>query len=448
MINQKIATILVLLGMFAAIKAGTALSISFLPGDLVEENLYGFPMLVRLNSSNFPNLAQVSSTDIRFTKEDGATVLPHLIEQWTPTEAAIWVRLDTVYAGSNEQNFLMHYGSGHALSLLPAQSVFDTANGFVLVAPYDQEIGPDDITANDATWYAGHGTITRTDPTVDSMHSIAGNIAGGIRTVGDCRITFPPKKTGYSSYTYSCWIRPRQTNCFQGNLLLSSDMVARLHIGKNGSDSRIKLHLMHDLMSDGHYSTHFSEESVRVNRWHYVVMVCDDLAKIVTIYVNGEVAHSMDLKTHSSFNPQGGFSPINSGFFVGGGFEIKYFGYIDQTEVSSVARSASWVNLNHASQIAGSTLLTIADQNVPVIPMRKATLRAPVITFRHIGNKFIITHSGSNKTDVFLAFPSGRIIARTQAGAGESGTLNVGQAPAGMYLLTAGSNTVPVTLIR
>jgi hypothetical protein len=448
MIFRKITTVFVFLSMFAALQAGTSLRIAFSTGDLVKENLYGYPMLVRLSTTNFPNLAQAVSTDIRFTKKDGATVLPHLIEQWTATEAAIWVRLDTVYAGSNEQSFFMHYGSANGLSLLPAQSVFDTANGFVLVAPYDQEIGPDDTTANDATWNAGHGTITRTDPTVDSMHSIKGSIAGGIRTVGDCRITFPPKKTGYSSYTYSCWIRPRQTNSFQGNLLLSSDMVARLHIGKNGSDSRIKLHLMHDLMSDGHYSTHFSEESVRVNRWHYVVMVCDDLAKVVTIHVNGTEVHRTDFKTHSSFNPQGGFSPINGGFFVGGGFEIKYFGYIDQSEVSSVARSASWVNLNHASQLPGSTLLTIADQDVPVIPMRKATPHTPAITFKHLGNEFIITYSGGNRTDVFMACPSGRIIARTQAGAGVSGTLNVEQAPAGMYLLAAGAETVPVTLIR
>ena len=79
-------------------------------GANVVENVYGFPLLVRLDQSNFDfSAAQDSGQDIRFTKSDN-TPLSYEIEQWDKAgqKAAIWVKMDTVY-GNNDQQYVSLY---------------------------------------------------------------------------------------------------------------------------------------------------------------------------------------------------------------------------------------------------------------------------------------------------------------------------------------------------
>ena len=65
-------------------------------GADISGNVYGFPILIRLNSNNFNfSSAQSDGRDIRFTKSDN-TILPYEIERWDAASqlAEVWVKVD------------------------------------------------------------------------------------------------------------------------------------------------------------------------------------------------------------------------------------------------------------------------------------------------------------------------------------------------------------------
>ena len=73
-------------------------------GAAVYENVYNFPVLVRLNRGNFNfSEAKGNGEDVRFVKPDvDSTPLLFEIERWDSSTGAaeIWVRVDTVYANT------------------------------------------------------------------------------------------------------------------------------------------------------------------------------------------------------------------------------------------------------------------------------------------------------------------------------------------------------------
>ena len=104
----------------------TALNGAGVAGDVV-----GFPLLVRLDSSNFNmGFAQARSggVDIRFTKAGDAVRLPHQIERWDSVgkRAEVWVLVDTVKGNSRTQFIRMHWGKGDAADSSRGAAVFDT----------------------------------------------------------------------------------------------------------------------------------------------------------------------------------------------------------------------------------------------------------------------------------------------------------------------------------
>ncbi|MBD3322102.1 MAG: DUF2341 domain-containing protein [Chitinivibrionales bacterium] len=102
-------------------------------GADISEDVHRFPLLVRLDASNFGfSGARADGRDIRFAKPDG-TPLRYEIEQWDPVaqQAAVWVLMDTVYADNATQSITMHWGKADAQDFSNGAVVFDTANGFM-----------------------------------------------------------------------------------------------------------------------------------------------------------------------------------------------------------------------------------------------------------------------------------------------------------------------------
>jgi hypothetical protein len=125
--------------------------------------VYNFPVLVRLNSANFPfSEAQSTGADIRFTKQNGLP-LSYEIEQWDATsqKAAIWVNVDTVFGNDSSHFITMYWGAPAAQSMSNGPAVFDTANGFQGVW-HLAETG--NTTAKDATGNHYDGTPSDTAP--------------------------------------------------------------------------------------------------------------------------------------------------------------------------------------------------------------------------------------------------------------------------------------------
>jgi hypothetical protein len=104
-------------------------------GASVSGNATNFPVLIRLNASNF-NFSQAKNdgSDIRFSKAGGAP-LTYEIERWDRANqvAEIWVRLDMVYGGNSGQSIIMYWGNPIAVARSDGTAVFRTSDNFQAV---------------------------------------------------------------------------------------------------------------------------------------------------------------------------------------------------------------------------------------------------------------------------------------------------------------------------
>jgi hypothetical protein len=168
-----------------------------------------FPVLIRLDSSSFNagfGQAAAGGADLRFTKANTTTRLPHQIESWNAAakKAAVWVLLDSLKGGGID-SLRMHWGNATAPNLSSGPSVFDTANGFEAVWHMNATAGNEmDATVNGYVATATNGPTdsagaigpTRVFNGTDQYFRVVGSAAG--------RLSF----SVLNSYTLSAWANP------------------------------------------------------------------------------------------------------------------------------------------------------------------------------------------------------------------------------------------------
>ncbi len=135
-----------------------------------------YPLLVRLTSANSDvfSAAAANGADIRFTKANGTTRLPHQRERWDAVNkvAEFWVQVDTINAGDSTQSIRMYWGKSGAADSSSGASVFNTANGF------------------GAVWHLGDSTAANPRPNQVSggpSATLKNWTSGGPR-IGHCRV--------------------------------------------------------------------------------------------------------------------------------------------------------------------------------------------------------------------------------------------------------------------
>ena len=129
-------------------------------GANVAEDVENYPLAVLLDRTRFDfDQAQPSGADIRFFDRAGKP-LPHAIELWDKQagKAAIWVLLDRVWAGSQDQSIVMRWGHPRAPDASNSKAVFRMDNGFVGVWHLDEEGNTNPDGYKDASDHEAHGT--------------------------------------------------------------------------------------------------------------------------------------------------------------------------------------------------------------------------------------------------------------------------------------------------
>lgn len=101
-------------------------------GANVAQNVLGFPVLLRLDSSKiaFEKMGERHDAgDLRFTDAKGKA-LPFEIENWDGPgrKAQVWVRVDTVYGNRADQVIYAHYGKEDVFATALPRATFDTAD--------------------------------------------------------------------------------------------------------------------------------------------------------------------------------------------------------------------------------------------------------------------------------------------------------------------------------
>lgn len=109
-------------------------------GADIPDNVLDFPLLVRLDPSNFDFFSDVADdgADIRFLKPDNTTFLAYEIEHWVDgasdkDTAVVWVKVDTVYGNSGDQYIKMFWNKSGETTTSNSSNVFQDSKNFKAV---------------------------------------------------------------------------------------------------------------------------------------------------------------------------------------------------------------------------------------------------------------------------------------------------------------------------
>lgn len=312
--------------------------------------IVGFPLLVRLDATNFDfSQALPLGEDIRFTKTDG-TSLSYEIEQWDTIAkvASIWVRIDSILGSSIEQRFMMKWGNVSALSRSSGVDVFDTSAGFAGVWHLHENPGDGLNSIKDRT---GNGFNGTPEGVMTNANSVKGMVGNAIMFDGSDDHISAGKLNIAEKYSLSCWVNANDLT-----------EAARRFIWKEYSYT-----LWYDAIGQGVRVEHFTlQDSVVVWRgiyqdnsrliplntamWYYLTGTYD--GDKIRLYINGEPADS----TRSI-----GRYPVSSNEPLSiGGRDGEYVkGIMDEVRIEKQARSADWIKLCYMTQLNNNKIVKV-----------------------------------------------------------------------------------------
>ncbi len=272
------------------------------------------PLLIRLHTGNFSFVdAKADGSDLRFIAGDDKTPLKFHIEKFDGLNelALIWVQVPKLAPGSNADSIWLYYGNDKAPPASDSKSFYDAAQALVYHFGDAQPV-PQDATAN-----ANSATSST------AKAGVAGLIGGDVVFDGSTQIQLaasPSLRSGVNGTTVSFWMKP--TDLGDATLFAQSG-AAGLRIALQGG----KL-----VAQSGGLST-AGGAGVVVGVWQHVAVVAKDG---LVVYVNGAEAVKV----------AGSVGVADGGATLGQGFK----GEIDEFEIASTARSASWIKVAALSQ--------------------------------------------------------------------------------------------------
>jgi len=321
-------------------------------GANVAGTVIDFPVLVRLNSSNFNfSQAYANGDDIRFAKANGFP-LDFQIERWDQALALaeIWVKADTVYGNDSIRYIVMSWGVPSSGLSAVSHNVFDTANGFQGVWHLNDPVsGP----VKDATINGYDGTVINATAQT-SVTSIVGSgrafAAGGsgyvlVPSTATSKLNFPEN----GMYAISAWVY--------------LDMLdGGSHAIATKGDQQYNLEVFQNRWEFAEYKSaqnwELSSMPASAGQWTFVTGVRNKTRQY--LYVNGQCVDSM---IENQFKA-GVYR--NTGYNVMFGktdgvtqpdFPYYFHGTLDEIRMSSRALSAGWIKLCYMNQKAVDALV-------------------------------------------------------------------------------------------
>jgi hypothetical protein len=375
-------------------------------GANVATDVVNFPMLVRLGTAEGAILAAANGgNSIRFSKADNTTALPYQIESWSPTAAAIWVKVDSIKGNNATQYIRMHWGNGSAASESNGPAVFDTAttgNGYRAV--YHMSAGSGVATEPDATILANNLAASDSVPAAIPTDTIgmigrARTFKGDTTTIEGRQYFVAPGTRAKAalnwgstnSHTVSAWVYARSIidRANHGNSIINKgDNMYALQIYGGGSttattkkwESAVYSQSWRQIPSKGTSLATTGSWKYIVGTWSggalstnatgqiFIDGVLDSTATTLAIG-NGNQYQSWNLFVGA--NPNGGGLNSTDSAVSGGGTRTminapaqpgraRYWdGHLDEIRLARGARSADWIKLEYQNQKSVNSLVDI-----------------------------------------------------------------------------------------
>ena len=300
----------------------------------IDSDLTDFPVLVKLTTDNFDfSKAQSNGNDIRFTSDDGQTLLKYERERHdsSNSKAEYWVKIPSV-SSSVDTIFYIYYGNDSAGDGADPSNVWDS--NFVMV--HHMKDDPDTSHVADSTANGNDGTKYAAGQPAETDGQIAkGQDFDGTDDYINCGLD------GLSSpstdITVEFWARP-DAAAKTSIIIASDDEANRFNIHFPWSDNNIYWDFG-DINDGGRLSLAFDSSWFGVlTHWAFT-----SSASGQSVYKSGAlIASDSDYSTYTK-----GTDTLDIGELVA---QSSYWdGLLDELRISNVARSATWIKASYYS---------------------------------------------------------------------------------------------------
>ena len=303
-----------------------------LTGPRPATDLTNVPILVVLDSTRIDYTLAGDGAAVHFTDVSGAVFFAHEIERWNSSgRSYVWVKVPTVSA-SADTKFYLRYG--------PVVRPTDNAptgvwsNDYVGVWHLGEDVNDETSGAihADATGRGNDGVQHNCGPMVDDTGAIG--IAQDFDGVDDFIDIDQAGLQGQVNVTTEARVR------------LRSEPVRFPHVVGGGTNGRYwQIFWERDLGWANRYRVNGVQRDNRtsagsVDTWSSLASVYDGTA--VRLYLDGVLVESD--------NGSGALDALNTSLYIGDNPSLSprgFDGAIDELRISSVARSAAWIDLQH-----------------------------------------------------------------------------------------------------
>lgn len=321
------------------------------------ENLHNFPMPIKLteNANDEWSAANIDYSktrnhgfDVRFVNASSTLMLKHEVEKWDETATStVWVKLPFLEAATTTQYIWMYYNNSATTSSGAATSSV-WSNGFEAV----WHLGDGDSTASnfykDSTANVRHGTLTDSDG--DSA-SVSGAADGALQLAGDADyVNAGTFSVVSSAFTMSALLKvnsfsspdtnERIINKADGTSAANHDWMLSL-VDSTGRKLRLRFNRTNN--------TVIGTTALSANTWYHTAATFNNGTG--TLFLNGKSDGSS--ASFNSGNLSNNTNPVYLGANSTPGAYLN--GILDEVRISSLVRSADWLQQEYRYGLASST---------------------------------------------------------------------------------------------
>ena len=325
-------------------------------GANIDENLYEFPLLVRLDSSNIGSTSSLPYVEnLEIINAKGKS-LPYEIESWNglTQQAVLWVVVDTIFAQAST-NLTMSWSSSATELPLQNSVVFDTSNGYAGVWHLESS----DVVKNETKTGDGENF---------GCSDIEGIIGGAYNFENSSYAMLPEavfsgldKEVTVSLWQYGATSDTLgQTTLFDGRVSDTTEthlVTAYLPwiwndtyqvIWDAGVDTTAQNRIKYGV-----------EAPLVQGNWNYWTFTKNGTSGDIKIYCNGEIC----VEGVFRFGTVKGITL----FKLGGDLSAEtpeqyaYNGSIDEFRISQTERKESWIKMSYETQKIASTVVRVSN---------------------------------------------------------------------------------------
>ena len=328
-------------------------------GANIGTTVTNFPVLIRLNSTNFAGWGstQPGGADIRFSAGGApATQLPYQIQRWNATNnlAEIWVQAPSIPA-SGTTPITMYWGNGGVFNMSNGPGVFNATAGYVAVWHLSDTTdargllplsGATQPTTKVPGIFDSAYTFNSTSQFFKTPDSISSNSTA---------LNF----SSSTSFTLSGWERDTSAAVGGGDRMIVSKGGSTWNMGERGASTS-----NYEMMSAENGDWIWDTTLVRptLGAWHHIVGVRSLTQGTSPIYAESLYVDGALSIPASAINSGAVTAVTTRAVDIGTQPDNPtdlWKGQLQEVEISNVIRTHDWVKLSYQNQQANQTVVTM-----------------------------------------------------------------------------------------